>query len=656
MESYQEENSSLVSKLSEKISRLLEEPSVLHLRRGDYQSDTEITSFIIPDGVTCIPRFSFQDCKNLETIIIPDTVTSIEAYSFRGCSSLKTIQLPQSVVRIGSSAFEGCNSLQEIAIPEGVSVIESSSFENCSALKKVALPSTLKKIEWRSFFNCESLEEVSFPEGLVEIGSAAFFNCCLLRCKSFPSRLEIIGGSAFEGCKKLECVIAPDTIRLIGGAAFRGCESLCRVSLSPGIKAVGAFTFEGCINLEEVFIPEGVGQILKNAFKGCPKLKIVQLPTTIKRIGESAFEDCESLVSIVVPDGLTKIGKKAFQNCSRLREISIPPQVLCIHERTFSGCSSLTHVFLHNDIIYLRSRAFAGCIKVSFSCLPSHLKELSLDTVDDLHQLADGNGWIATEKRVFKYCGDETAVIIPNSINRIEDYAFDNTPILTRITLSSNIEHIGIFNGSWERMADDKGFVASGHKLYKYCGLDADINVPESIEVIETDAFSNLLPYQHVKLPNNVRQFCCKGNERAFADPNGFIASKTILFGYCGERGLIEIPEGIEYIRRNAEESFLSIRNGDLMIQTSVKLPSSFKGKWSNDWSIYADAEGFVIAGKRLLKYIGKKTEIQIPDSVEEIDEWAFTNATHLTRVIVPAHIKSFLVHIAPKVFVWENS
>ena len=205
-------------------------------------------------------------------------------------------------------------------------------------------------------------------------------------------------------------------------------------------------------------------------------------------------------------------------------------------------------------------------------------------------------------------------------------------------------------------MADNKGFVTSGHKLYKYCGLDTDINVPGKITVIETDAFSNLLPYQHVKLPDNLRQFSCKGNESAFADSNGFIASKTILFGYCGMHGLIEIPEGIEYIRRKAEETFLSLRNGDLLTQTRVKLPSSFKGKWSNDWSVYADAEGFVIAGKRLLKYIGKESEIQIPETVEEIDEWAFAGATYLTRVLVPAHIKSFVVRIDPKVFVWEKS
>ena len=53
-------------------------------------------------------------------------------------------------------------------------------------------------------------------------------------------------------------------------------------------------------------------------------------------------------------------------------------------------------------------------------------------------------------------------------------------------------------------MVDNKGFVASGNKLYKYCGLDADINVPRIITVIGMDAFSDLLPYQHVKLPDNL--------------------------------------------------------------------------------------------------------------------------------------------------------
>lgn len=284
------------------------------------------------------------------------------------------------------------------------------------------------------------------------------------------------------------------------------------------------------------------------------------------------------------------------------------------------------------------------------------MKELSLDAVDDLHQLADVEGWIATQSRVFYYCGDETTVVIPKTIKRIENNAFCENTTPKRIILSAYINYIGLNNGPWERFDDDEGFVTFSHTLYKYCGSASYVVVPSHITIIQPDAFSDLLPSQHVKLPDCLQEFKYNSNEKSFADSDGFIASKRVLFGYCGKSGFIMISEGIEYIRREAEEAFFSIRKHDLMIRTTVQLPSSFKSKWSNNWTVYADSDGFVVAGNRLIKYIGKEYETRIPNSVEEIDEWAFTSPTQLKRVIVPSHIKSFLVHIDPKVFVWESS
>ena len=52
---------------------------------------TEVTDFIIPDGVTSIGDYAFWECSSLTSITIPNSVTRIGDWAFGGCSSLSSI-------------------------------------------------------------------------------------------------------------------------------------------------------------------------------------------------------------------------------------------------------------------------------------------------------------------------------------------------------------------------------------------------------------------------------------------------------------------------------------------------------------------------------------------------------------------------------------
>ena len=47
----------------------------------------------------------FAWCSNLSTVLIPDGVTRIEDFAFYLCDSLKKIYIPQSVTSIGRASF-----------------------------------------------------------------------------------------------------------------------------------------------------------------------------------------------------------------------------------------------------------------------------------------------------------------------------------------------------------------------------------------------------------------------------------------------------------------------------------------------------------------------------------------------------------------------
>jgi len=47
--------------------------------------DKDTTSYIIPDGVTCIGDSAFEDCSSLSSVVLPDSVTSIGFGAFSYC-------------------------------------------------------------------------------------------------------------------------------------------------------------------------------------------------------------------------------------------------------------------------------------------------------------------------------------------------------------------------------------------------------------------------------------------------------------------------------------------------------------------------------------------------------------------------------------------
>lgn len=55
------------------------------------QKLTEMTSIVIPDGVTSIGDNAFYNCSSLTSVTIGDGVTSISNSAFSGCSSLTDI-------------------------------------------------------------------------------------------------------------------------------------------------------------------------------------------------------------------------------------------------------------------------------------------------------------------------------------------------------------------------------------------------------------------------------------------------------------------------------------------------------------------------------------------------------------------------------------
>lgn len=140
--------------------------SVMHI--GDYAfcTTSEITSIVIPEGITSIGTGAFSYCQ-LTSINIPSSVESIGAYAFNNCSQLTTVTFEENsnLSIIGEAAFNGSSKLARIEIPDSVTVIGRSAFGACVKLASVSIgkeASQLNEIGESAFYNCQGLTALTF--------------------------------------------------------------------------------------------------------------------------------------------------------------------------------------------------------------------------------------------------------------------------------------------------------------------------------------------------------------------------------------------------------------------------------------------------------------------------------------------------------------
>ena len=88
-------------------------------------------------SVTSIGESAFEGCTGLTSITISSSVKSLEKGAFYGCSGLTSVKIPNGVTKIGLGAFSACTNLTCVIIPSSVTDIESYAFDDCTSLNRI---------------------------------------------------------------------------------------------------------------------------------------------------------------------------------------------------------------------------------------------------------------------------------------------------------------------------------------------------------------------------------------------------------------------------------------------------------------------------------------------------------------------------------------
>ena len=219
----------------------------------------------------------------------------------------------------------------------------------------------------------------------------------------------------------------------------------------------------------------------------------------VTKICDGAFRDSQiSLIEFEASDNIESIGMGAFYNCS-LEKIDIP-NVKYIFTNTFENCINLSEVSIPKSVIKINKFAFKNCGLINivipegieridnyaFSSCP-YLKSVTIS--EGVKEI----GWAAFGKTTLE------TVNIPSSVKRIETYAFNECRNLKNVTISEGVEEIG-------------------YSAFAKTALES-IKIPESVKNIDSYVFFNC---------NNLIEVTFKSNNPCLAKPSNIWSKNPI--------------------------------------------------------------------------------------------------------------------------------
>ena len=157
------------------------------------------------------------------------------------------------------------------------------------------------------------------------------------------------------------------------------------------------------------------------------------IPEGATEIGEDAFYDCKNLTSIVIPDSVEKIGDDAFCGCTGLTSIVIPDSVEKIGEAAFEDCTGLTSIVVSegNKVYDSRNNCNALIETESNSIIVGCKNTVIPDSVEKIGDFA------------FEGCTGLTSIVIPDSVKEIGDNVFCGCTGLTSIVIPDSVKKFG---------------------------------------------------------------------------------------------------------------------------------------------------------------------------------------------------------------------
>ena len=564
-----------------------------------------------------IKERAFSENRDITSVVIPEGVTKIYDSAFYGSSDLTSITIPSSITYIGTGVFTNM-SVEEVYVGNLESYLKSlQGYESAPGgrlyvegklVTDLVLPDNIATIPDWAFLGAEDIVSVTIPEGVTSIGSYAFSGCTSLTSVTIPDSVTDIGDDAFRLCSSLESVNIGENSRLqtIGSSAFHKCSNLTSFTIPSSVTSIGDSAFEDCYNINELHIGD-VASYLNIVFENWSSwYAYYSSPLRATSRDVNLYVKGELLTDLVIPEEVDSIPFYAFHNVRHLSSVTIPNSVTSIGTSAFYGCNNLTSITIPESVKSIGSSAFYGCTKLIEVCNLSSLnitagstnfgyvgyyaKDVRTTEETGFYRLGNNNEFLMYEDLggnhyLVNYLGEGGDITLPTleegQTYEIYQYAFLRCGDLISITIQEGVTSIGNY-------------------AFQYCSGLISVVIPNSVVSIGRYAFDD----------------CSSLETVTFGENSQLTSIGEGAFSYCSSLTSITIPDSVTSIGEDAFEYCRSL--------TSITIPDSVT-------SIESSA----------FRYCSSLTSITIPDSVTSIGEWAFYGCSSLTSITIPDSVTS---------------
>lgn len=188
--------------------------------------------------------------------------------------------------------------------------------------------------------------------------------------------------------------------------------------------------------------------------------------------------------TITIGSGITRIANYMFRQFTALSSLTIPDTVAHIGRSAFDGCTSLTNVELR-CVQVLEESAFSGSglVTITFGAL-TEIGDAVFASCPGLTELVIPDTVLTIGGAIVNHCVNLQKVVLPTHLDEIPSNTYWGCTGLTVLPIPDHISRIG-----------------SG--AFYDCDV-TEVVIPESVEVIMENAFTNIQRLTTVQLPGSL--------------------------------------------------------------------------------------------------------------------------------------------------------
>lgn len=338
----------------------------------------------------------------------------------------------------------------------------------------------------------------------------------------------------------------------IGTSVFSNCSGIVSVTIPESVKIINAFAFSSCNSLTTVYFN------CTNHLD--PHLRDYGQPYSL-----SPFANDTNITSFIFGDSVTYIPEQLCWGLTGLTSINIPSAVQYIGYNSFADCSGLTALYYNARNAFMWDDVFNGDTNITTVIFGQSVRIIPSSMCQNMKSI--------------------TSVTLPDSIERIENYAFSRTNIRS-LVLPTSIQFIGTgafrgdsvsvyYNGTlsqWCNINNDGAFATyninerdftffgTGYDLFIQDSLLRDLVIPNDRSSLTSHTFEGC-NITSVVIPDHVttllNDFCFCPILESVIIGNGI----TTLSGFGCCESLTDVTLGSNVAEIQDEMSFSLCRN-----------------------------------------------------------------------------------------------